>query len=115
MTAPRWTDVVYDVQYHVLRCPFERLEPWVLDHFGPGYDLTSPAPVGRTIVTPGAQAVVFWFPPDARVSPGTVAHEAVHAGCTVLRDRGVKLKPAAEEALAYYVEYLVREITRRVR
>jgi hypothetical protein len=114
MRPQTWFDPVYDVTFSLVRCRYQELDRWVLRHFGPGYTPMTARQLARTVIGPYSQEIAFWFP-LGKVPPSTVAHEAVHAGCNVLRDRGVKLKEASEEALAYYVGYLVREITRRLR
>lgn len=46
---------------------------------------------------------------------GVVCHEAIHVAAHVLRRAGVDIgEEAAEEALAYYVSWVVREIGRIV-
>lgn len=54
----------------------------------------------------------IWLDPTAR--PGVVAHEAFHAVCAVARERRLELKDGSEEAFAYYLEWLVRNIADRV-
>lgn len=48
----------------------------------------------------------------SEVTPGTVAHEAVHAASIVLQSRGIDIASSGEEPLAYMVEYITREIYR---
>lgn len=38
-----------------------------------------------------------------------LAHEAVHAGNWVLRNKGVGINRRNDEALAYYVQFIIRE------
>ena len=115
---PSWVDPVYDVTFSVLQCPFTALGP-VITRLGARADLLVDEPKARTLMNANLSEVVFWFPPEAKAHkegwPNTIAHEAVHGACCVLRDRGLKIKPASEEALCYYVGYLVEEITRRLK
>ena len=50
------------------------------------------------------------------VRPARLAHEAIHAAVYLLGENsGLALSDDTDEAYAYYVEWLVREVTVRCR
>lgn len=54
--------------------------------------------------------VMIWFK-EKYPSPCLVAHECFHAAHYILGRTGLKLTDDSEEAYAYYLEYLIREIS----
>lgn len=55
--------------------------------------------------------VVFWINPEADVP--VVAHECFHATWSLLKQKGLELHESSEEAYAYMLEWLLREILTR--
>ena len=54
--------------------------------------------------------IAFWFPRKAGWEASTYAHEAVHA-CNMVFDKcGIKANYENDEAQAYYVEYITKNI-----
>lgn len=45
---------------------------------------------------------------------GTVAHEAFHATCEILKRSGVKLNSHTEETYAYYLQFLINQILKKL-
>lgn len=43
-----------------------------------------------------------------------LAHEAVHAGNWILRNKGVIINRRNDEALAYYVQFIMRDIMEQI-
>ena len=56
---------------------------------------------------------LIWFSKHATAS--LVSHEAFHATYFILTRAGLKLTDESEEAYSYYLEFLVREITAKIR
>lgn len=111
--ARHFNDPIYDVEFYVLRCPFAQLEPWIVANLTTEFEIGEEGDA-HTMIGKGAKVITFWFPPKVDIDLGVIAHEAVHGACSVLRDRGIRFTTGAEEALAYYVGYLVREIMERL-
>jgi hypothetical protein len=55
---------------------------------------------------------VIWIQPTDSISSltSTVAHEALHATCDIMRYVGIPLTPASEEAYTYLMDYMVENI-----
>lgn len=49
------------------------------------------------------------FTPDSTV-PNTIAHEAFHICCLIMRSRLCTLTESSEEAFAYLLDYIVKEL-----
>ena len=114
----RWACEVYDVAIFVVSGPLDGLNPWLARTFGEDYTSDHEGrPLARTMWLEHERgcALVLWFPPSVRPETpkwaAIIAHEAVHGACYIFRSRGVELAEPAEEALTYYVGYLVRAMT----
>lgn len=59
----------------------------------------------------GGCIAVFWINPDADAP--VVAHEALHAVCWFMKEKGMPLGDDSQEAYTYYLEWLLREIATR--
>lgn len=63
-------------------------------------------------------ALVLWFPSWFSVKDAThlsvLAHESFHAAEVTLRERGMMLTDASDEAYAYYIAWMFRECYRRL-
>lgn len=72
-----------------------------------------PSIIGSNLRIDGIKPTAIWFR-DVKPSGSIVAHEAMHATIWVLAQSGVSLTPESEEAYAYMVGWIVREIGKRV-
>ena len=54
-----------------------------------------------------------WILLSPKPKLGEIAHEAVHAAHFLLKDVGVKITPDNDEPLAYLVQWIVDELTKR--
>lgn len=116
-----WTDPIYD-QHVVLLCgDWKPALAWMDRTF----DGVTEREIGgeslaKTIAIDGVPnpALVFWFPRriDLRRPrwTGIVAHEAFHGAMRVLGGRGMRPGLGSEEGYAYYVTWLVEQITQRL-
>lgn len=59
------------------------------------------------------QLVLIWLDVDCDVS--VLAHEALHAACYVLKNKGIKMGDKSEEAYTYYMEWVMDQGLRRCR
>ena len=68
--------------------------------------------MGRSTMS-GHKPTCLWFR-DRTPGGGVVAHECLHATYNVLGLSGVSLSDSSEETYAYYLDWMVREIGKRV-
>jgi hypothetical protein len=47
-----------------------------------------------------------------KITPGTIAHECLHATFAILESKGIKYNRKSEEAFTYLLDYLVDEVTK---
>jgi hypothetical protein len=115
-----WFDPIYRVNVALLNCPAEqaksRLARVLPEDTAREFDdaLSDLVCDGRFVVAKHPTTgliVVIWTKPDADAA--VVAHEAFHATCEVMRQKGLSLKRSSEEAYAYWLEWLMREISSR--
>ena len=116
-----WPDPFYDVTVVLLKGRGEHALAWMNKQFG---DVT-PASVGTFT---GAKtmwverdkgcAIVLWVPDwfslKDRDCLAVLAHESFHAAEFVLRERGMTLTDASDEAYAYYIAWMFRECHKRL-
>lgn len=69
--------------------------------------------LARTLFIPGFMGCCIWFQ-KCRPTPCIIAHESFHATTHILKSAGVKFSANSEEAFAYLIAYLVREIHRKL-
>jgi hypothetical protein len=113
-----WLDPLYKLSLVVMQGPFAKARTWISNRFGEEvWPVDDRAPAARTICHSRGE-IIMWFGPtvDPSASAGIaiIAHEALHAAAFGLRDRGLKFCPASEEAFAYFIEYLTRELHARL-
>lgn len=48
---------------------------------------------------------------NSGIRPNTIAHEAFHIVCLVAKHIGIQLNDSSEEAYAYLLDWLVRQLT----
>lgn len=119
MKVWRFTDVVYDTAILlVVGTPLERfrvIRRYVDERFAG--DDEEPVPARGCVYTFDHGCVVIWFkagltlPKDLAV----VVHECAHASFDVLRLSSVKFDPDNQEPYAYHLEWLFKEVSRRLR
>lgn len=114
----RWTDHLYDVSVFLLKGTGTDAQRWLKKTFNEDY-------VGEWM---GAKtcfvshkrgcALVLWFPVWFSVKNTThlsvLAHESFHAAEFTLRERGMTLTDASDEAYAYYIAWMFRECHKRL-
>lgn len=67
---------------------------------------------GCCLQPPETKDVGIWF--SDKPGGGTAAHEAFHASFHILSKSGLKLCGKSEEAFAYHLDWIVREIGNKV-
>lgn len=115
-------DPLYGVFIFVVRCPRTELRTWMMRKFGKDRgNIATDTPAQATtfwMETRGWSTVVLWVAPWVTLKQihwqGTVAHECLHVTGHVFRSRRIKLVEAAEEAQAYYLAWLYREVAQRL-
>lgn len=109
-------DIVYGADVTIVVGPIDEFRPWVETHYATEFaDLRWDGTVAGRVLqhrAPTYTEWIVWFPP--RVSLDTIAHESVHLAARVLRDRNLKLCDDSEEAYAYYLESLFRQLRQAV-
>ncbi len=116
----RWTDPLYGAATVLLRGTGEEAHHWLTATFGPITEFEVNAAMGGQtswIVRPAGGILVLWFPEfSARnvAHLSMLSHEAFHATCFVLEDRGLTLSESSEEAYAYYLGWIVSECLKRL-
>lgn len=121
----QWDDPVYGVPVVLLRGPYERFKRWTIHRYGAHVEfdeMWERTPAARCLwsAVPGGSwsETALWFPsnlkPFTALGAAAIAHEALHATHNVMDHVGVKLTDASEEAFAYYLGWLVREMTGRL-
>lgn len=110
---------VYKTSFYFWHAPESRMLARVREH---GHAMEEHDGAGRMLSYRhlGRLVVHVWIRPDYDLSDAdvvaNVAHECLHAALEVFEAIGVKdVDGASQEALAYYVEMLVREYLRRMR
>lgn len=68
--------------------------------------------MGHTISCSHTKAVGVWL--NDRASSGVIAHEVFHAVHSVMHRSGLKLNFQTDETFAYYIQFLVDEITKKL-
>lgn len=118
----RWDDAVYDINLRLVVCDRAAVTPWLQKEFNdPELDAGAGTPRATCfyIKQPAGRALVFWFRPSVDPSDdgwaGIIAHEALHGVAYLFRDIRLEFTDPSEEAFAYYLAFLVREITARLR
>lgn len=76
-------------------------------------DKINPGVEARTLAIGNIKNCLLWFK-DRKPAPDLIAHEAVHASYYLLKLSGLRFTDRTEEAFAYHVAWLVREIGRRI-
>jgi hypothetical protein len=118
-----WWDEVYKVNYALVCCRpgqyRERLGRVVPKDVVRDMDKAGSFKLehcqGRMTVctgTPSGIVIAVWIRPTADVP--VLGHELLHAALAVLQNRGVGMVEAAEEAITYYFEWLLRGCLKRI-
>lgn len=79
-------------------------EPWTVEE--------NAARMGHFTCLIGHKSGCIWL--NEKAGLGSVAHEAFHATCEILRRSGMKLNVHTEETYAYYLQFLINQILRRL-
>lgn len=124
MTAARmrvwkWPDSLYDVSVFLLRGTGDEAQRYLKQTFDEGYVGEWTGAKTLFISKPRGCAIVLWFPVWWSRTDAThlsvLAHESFHAAEFVLRERGMTLTDASDEAYAYYIAWMFRECYRRMK
>lgn len=113
-----WDDPIYGHSYAMFTGSIEQLQAWH-DHERlepPGFAFKGVA--ACTYHYPEAQHVTLWFGDAELPAPqwhAIMAHEALHGTHRVLQHAGVKMGDDSSEAWAYYIGWLVENISRRLK
>lgn len=125
MKADRWHDPIYHTTYVLLTCKREEIAPWFKSTLGIEWEVGDATGVWATTFSHCSErngsVQVFWFPPSPHSRntdlPGivsTISHEALHAVTSVLTNKGLPLSVEGDEAYAYYLGWVVEEVTSRL-
>lgn len=114
----KWADPLYDVSVFLLKGAGVDAQKYLNKTFDEGYvgEWTG----AKTLFISKAQgcAVVLWFPAWWSGKDAThlsvLAHESFHAAEFTLRERGMTLTDASDEAYAYYIAWMFRECYKRL-
>lgn len=68
--------------------------------------------MGHFTTVIGHKSSCIWLHEKAGL--GTVAHESFHATCEILKRSGVKLNTHTEETYAYYLQFLINQILKKL-
>lgn len=66
--------------------------------------------VGRTVMLDGGQTIIILKKYDQAI----MAHEIFHAVCMLFDKIGINFSEDSDEAYAYAIEYLTREVNRKI-
>lgn len=61
---------------------------------------------------PGYKNGVLWF--SDKCGAGAITHETIHASLHTMENHFIKISSETEELLAYYADFLAREIVRKL-
>lgn len=116
-----WPDDVYDVSIVLLHGDGKAALAWMDKTFGDVSGRECGEFTGAKtlwIERPKGCALALWFPEWFHVSDahylGVLAHECFHAAEFVLGHRGMALTDASDEAYAYYIAWMVRNVYKRL-
>lgn len=114
----KWSDPLYDVSVFLLKGKGEDAQRYLKKTFDEDYVGEWMGAKTLFISKPRGCALVLWFPQWFSTKDGThlsvLAHEAFHAAEFTLRERGMTLTDASDEAYAYYIAWIFRECYRRM-
>lgn len=119
-----WSDPLYDVSVLLLKCKPEQATTELTRIFGTitgnGVGEFGNFTGAKTLWVERKQgvALVLWFPQWWTAKDGhhlgVLAHECFHAAEFVMRERGMVLTDASDEAYAYYLAWMFRECHKRL-
>lgn len=118
-------DEVYQVDIFIVQGQWKDVSRWMEEEFAINVTDRSTQARGRCcFIIPGdaskrgSQALVLWFQPHVDITrvydQGTVAHECFHGQQYLLRERGLRISEASEEAFAYYATWLYRKVAAKL-
>ena len=118
-----WVDEVYDVRIVLLHGDGKAALAWMDKTFGDVSGRECGEFTGAKTVWIERDgkgcALALWFPAWWHVNDAlylsVLAHECFHAAEFVLRERGMTLTDASDEAYAYYIAWMFRECYRRLK
>jgi hypothetical protein len=112
-----WRDPVYRHNYLLFVCPAPQMTTWIKAVYKRDLDMDAQA-VAYTLHIP-ENVIGLWFNSERCASAAEwaayVAHEAEHATRFVLDGVGMPHNAESDEAWAYYLCWIVEEITSRLR
>lgn len=114
-----WPDPLYDTSVFLLKGDGADALAWMDKTFGDCANVgTFTGAKTLWIERDKGCAIVLWFPPWFHTKDATylsvLAHESFHAAEFVLRERGMTLTDASDEAYAYYIAWMFRECHKRL-
>ena len=114
----RWTDHLYDVTVFLLKGDSSAAQAWLKKTFDEDYSGEWMGAKTAFISHKRGCALMLWFPSWFSLKNPThlsvLAHESFHAAEFCLRERGMTLTDASDEAYAYYIAWTFRECYRRL-
>lgn len=106
-------DEVFRQNYYVLRCasPDHMVDFAKKEH---NVDLQWPDPstIDATCWSPNNGYIYIWIGSTRKDRSSIIAHECAHAAISMFYEKGQPIVPESEEAFCYYLQYLVRNVTR---
>jgi hypothetical protein len=116
-----WPDELYDTTIVLLHGDGKEALAWMDKTFGDVSGRECGEFAGAKTVwieRDKGTALALWFPAWWHVNDGmylsVLAHECFHAAEFVLRERGMQLTDASDEAYAYYIAWMFRNIYKRL-
>jgi hypothetical protein len=115
-----WSDPLYDVSVLLLKCPADKAAAALLRIFDgdDGEFGTFTGAKTLWIQRDKGCAIAIWVPEwwTAKSSHhlSVLAHECFHAAEFVMRERGMTLTDASDEAYAYYIAWMFRNCHERL-
>lgn len=116
-----WSDELYDVTIVLMRGDGAEAFAWMDRQFGEVTEIAIGQFTGAKtiwIARPKGVALVLWFPSWFDVADGhhlgVLAHESFHAAEFLLRERGLTLTDSSDEAYAYYIAWIFRNVYKRL-
>lgn len=115
----KWADPVYDVSVVLLKGDGDQALAWLDRTFADVTDVgTFTGAKTLWIARERGCALALWFPtwfdPIDGAHLSVLAHESFHAAEFVMRERGMSLTDASDEAYAYYIAWMFRECHKRM-
>ena len=122
MFVRTWTDPIYRIEISIIVCDLDELRAYMhrrfpdFNHDG-SFERVSLGKSIKLISNLGWTDYAIWLPQWSE-SDGDISallHESLHVTADALRQKGLTLSEASEEAYTYYQEYIFRTCLQHLR